>query len=379
MFKNEAEMQQRIAEYAHRFGGLSELIEEHDYEAGNSLEEDLIIESYNYCLESLYETELISENENISLFDKQILKPDFLLFDPGYEKFIIVELKNSKGPTREAGTELGAYSNVIKTHFPMIADSDIAFVVISSDWPTLLKNYLFNEIFWHKRKILCLEPVAQEGSSFRLQCLNPKALFEQNVKTTFSNKSFSGMQYCIYGSGIYSGDPIEKLDDNIFQIKASFERIIRKSQQHNSHGFAFLWKDFRKGSLARYNVTLVDINPFEKYQGSIINLENRFTEKLFNCLSEHEVSGMTGTTIDSMRSGGYFLENIASPIPEGFLPWGELKKIMLQNCELISFKSWGVVADLYDEFLCDLYLTSNVDYEYDNPGLGIKFTESIIR
>ncbi|TNZ98459.1 hypothetical protein CGK35_24640 [Vibrio parahaemolyticus] len=88
---------------------------------------------------------------------------------------------------------------------------------------------------------------------------------------------------------------------------------------------------------------------------------------------------MTGTTIDSMRSGGYFLENIASPIPEGSLPWDELKKIMLQNCELISFKSWGVVADLYDEFLCDLYFTSNVDYEYDNPDLGIKFTESIIR
>lgn len=87
MFVNEAEMQRILSEYARKFGGFSEIVEEHDFLKGVSLEEDLIIDSYDYCLESLNETVLLAEEENISLFTKEQLKPDFLLFDPGFEKF----------------------------------------------------------------------------------------------------------------------------------------------------------------------------------------------------------------------------------------------------------------------------------------------------
>ena len=124
MFVNEAEMQRKLSEYARKFGGFSEIVEEHNFHKGASLEEDLIIDAYDYCLESLYETVLVTEEENISLFTKEQLKPDFLLFDPGFEKFVIVELKNAKNATRQAGTELGAYANAIKNHFPMIADTE---------------------------------------------------------------------------------------------------------------------------------------------------------------------------------------------------------------------------------------------------------------
>jgi len=378
MFKNEQEMQVELSKYARKFGGLSELIQEHELEKGNSLEEDIIINSYKYCLESLYETVLVSEDENISMFDKEQLKPDFLLFDPGLEKFVIVELKNAKSATRQAGTELGAYSNAIKNHFPMIADSDITFIVISSVWPTLLKNYIFNEIFWRKKKVLCLQPIVEEDNSIGLECFPPDQLFNKKIKTTFNRHSFSGMQYCIYGKGINSGEVIDSLDNHIERVKSAFERIIRKSQQNNSHGFAFLWKDLREGSLARYSVTFVDINPFEKYHEDVVEIESDFHERLYRCLSEHEVTGITGTTLDSMRNGDYFLDGIANPSPESSLPWEDLKGYMIEASELIAFKSWGVIADFYEEYLASLYKESIYDYKYDDPEIGLKFTESII-
>ena len=378
MFVNEAEMQHKLSEYARKIGGFSEIVEKHHFCKGASLEEDLIIDGYDYCLESLYETELVAEEENISLFTKEQLKPDFLLFDPGFEKFVIVELKNTKNATRQAGTELGAYANAIKTHFPMIADTDVVFIVISSVWPTLLRNYLFNEIFWHKKKILCLQPKFIGNDFLKLECLSPNILFTNKLQTKFRSNSFSGMQYCIYGKGIYQGDPIEQLDNHIFQVKASFERIIRKSQQKNSHGFAFLWKDLRNGTLARYSITLVDINPFEKFHRHTIEIESDISEKLYRCISDCEASGITGTTIESMRNGDYFLDSIANPAHEGAHSWETLKEFMLERSELISFKPFGIIADLYEEYLKRFYIENGSDLAYDDPHFGLAFTAEIM-
>ncbi|WP_447590682.1 hypothetical protein [Aquipseudomonas campi] len=374
MFSNEAGMQRKLSEYANRFGGFGEIVEKHEFRKGEGLERDLIVESYNYCLESLKETDLLAEEENISLFAGEQLKPDFVLFDPGYERFLIVELKNAKNATRQAGTELGAYANAIKNHAPMIADSDIVFIVISTDWPALLKNYLFNEIFWGHKKVLCLRPKFEGGLFLSLECLPPNEFFTSKQSPVFRSNSFSGMQYCIYGKS----NSVEDLDGYVFQVKASFERIVRKAQQKNSHGFAFLWKDLRCHTSARYSVTLVDINPFEKFQEGGVGVENVFAYRLYNYISKMEVSGMTGTAIDSMKSGDFFLKSIASPSPEGAYPWRVLKGFMLEASELISFKSFGVVADLYDEYLVKYYECYGPHVQYDNPCVGLSFTEEII-
>lgn len=376
-FKNEKEMQERISQYAREFGGLRGIIKKTNFTKGKSLEEDTIIDSYKYCLSLLSETVLISEEENISLFKKEQLKPDFLLFDIGGESFVIVELKNAANATRQAGTELGAYSNALKSHFPLIADSDVIFIVISSSWPTLLKNYLFNEMFWHKRKILCLEPSIND-EYLQLECFEPKLLINKKLNKKFNSKSFSGYQYCIYGKDIYSGGEVEDLDNNIEQIKASFEKIVRTSTQNNSHGFAFLWRDFRYQTIARYSITFVDINPFDKFYQNTVELENKFTETLNSCFQENEVTGNTNSTMASVQSGGSFLKNIANPFAEGSLPWITLKGFMLENSELISFKSWGILVDMYDEFFVEHYKSTGLDTRYDCAKMGLLFTNTII-
>jgi len=106
--------------------------------------EQAIVASYSRCLASLSITKVISEDQNISISGRESLKPDFVLFAPETESIVIVELKNISGPTRQAGTELGAYSGEIRTAMPHLSDADIVHVLISPVWPTLLCHYVFH-------------------------------------------------------------------------------------------------------------------------------------------------------------------------------------------------------------------------------------------
>jgi hypothetical protein len=122
----------------------------------------------------------------------------------------------------------------------------------------------------------------------------------------------------------------------------------------------------------------VDINPFEKFHRHTIEIESDFSEKLYRTINEWEASGMTGTAIESMRNGDYFLDSIANPTPEGAHSWEILKEFMLEKSKLISFKPFGIIADLYEEHLRRFYAKNGSDLQYDDPHFGLGFTEEIM-
>lgn len=88
VFCSETEMQQWLSRLLHKETdtALADLIlNAADYGSetvfdGLDWKSNKIIESYKWCLESLYTNEIIVENENISLEKQEILKPDFLLY-----------------------------------------------------------------------------------------------------------------------------------------------------------------------------------------------------------------------------------------------------------------------------------------------------------
>ncbi len=376
MFRDEKEMQEAMGVHLREFSGLGDIIIPCEYEKDGDARRNRIIESYEYCWKCVRETVLVSEDKNISLFASEIIKPDFLLYDPGMETFVVVELKNSSNPTREAGTELGAYTNAIKAHFPLISNGDVICVIVSSHWPTLLRNYLFSEIFWHKRNILCLQP--KSTSPLQLEHLPPEKLLNASTSLKFNKNTFSGLQNCIYANNIYSGGDIEDLDKYLEQIKSAFERIVRKSNEINSHGFAFLWRDLRAHTVARYSITYLDINPCEKFQRYEVSVPNKISESLHDVITEWETSGVTYSTINTISKGDYFLKNIAGPVPEAPSPWRTLRKFMLDHSELISFRAWGVLADLHEEALLEEYKSDGGTTKYDCPAFGLRFISSIV-
>ncbi len=157
LFSSEAEMQEWLSGLLVDSKNISDIIINLEYLKSFSpanFYEKRIHDSYRICLDSLYITEMITKNENISVDPHDILKPDFVLYAPETESVVIVELKNISGPTRQAGTELAAYSCEIKSAIPFISDGDIVNVIVSTEWPALLKHYIFHQIFWQKKNVI---------------------------------------------------------------------------------------------------------------------------------------------------------------------------------------------------------------------------------
>ncbi|HIF5971469.1 TPA: hypothetical protein ACX3GO_004515 [Vibrio parahaemolyticus] len=151
MFENEKEMQAVLSNFLQKSGSLSEIIEPIMEEKNFTFEYEKIISSYKYCIDHLVDNAIISEEKNISIFENEELKPDFLLYSP-MEAFVLIELKNNVSASRQAGTELIAYSNTLKSNFSFMSDDEVILVIISTKWNTLLSNYLFNEIVWQQKK-----------------------------------------------------------------------------------------------------------------------------------------------------------------------------------------------------------------------------------
>jgi len=206
MFKNEQEMQEWLSNELKDNSSLADIIEDYEESSeGTDAIRNRIVDSFNYCLQSLDVVEVISENENISLREGDILKPDFLLYSPSTESIIIVELKNIANPTRQVGTELGAYSSEVKSYLPFMSDGDIVHVVVSREWPTLLRHYIFHEIYWLNRKVLCLEPVENDEGEIKLKVLDSNQFLEEIDNSKFCNMHLAGYQLCIYDEELYRG------------------------------------------------------------------------------------------------------------------------------------------------------------------------------
>lgn len=179
LFGSESEMQQWLSGALSANDGIGDLLTSDSRELSQlnatTDAEIAVVASYSRCLESLWFNEVISEDRNISISSGDSLRPDFLLFAPETDGFVFVELKNISGPTREAGTELGAYSGEMRTALPFISDAELTHVIISPVWPTLLCHYVFHEIFWHGRNVACLQPVentpGQIALSHRVQAV----------------------------------------------------------------------------------------------------------------------------------------------------------------------------------------------------------------
>ena len=162
LFSSESIMQEWLSRALEGAEGLAELIVNLDAleeESASNFAASRMLQSFRTCVSSLYITQKISENENISINEGEILKPDFVLYAPETESVVIVELKNIAGPTRQAGTELAAYSCEIRTTIPFLSDGDIVHILISTEWPTLLRHFVQHEIFWQRKNLLCLQPV----------------------------------------------------------------------------------------------------------------------------------------------------------------------------------------------------------------------------
>lgn len=386
IFKFEADMQVWLENEFERNKSLADLIinkDEITKYSPNSFEEKKIHNSYIHCLESLYINKIISKNENISLKsnNNKSLKPDFLLYASDTQSIIIVELKNHKNATRQAGTEISAYANEIKSYIPFISDGDVINVIISSEWPILLRHYIFHEIFWLQRNVICLEPIEKDGN-IKLKIKKISSIIENEISLELCYKHLGGYQLCLYDDNLQKKIKIKNnLEVYIEQMKTAISAMATKGNSQKNHGFAFLWKDNSIESSAPYSITIINVAPFQLlerfYHNNNIEI-NQTTKKLINITCDFNPKGQSQSLSAITRTGEKFLKNFCKPKMEGFYTWDILEKFMIDRGTLISFHSWGIFNELFYQKLEETYIQGNTQIQNNNPELGLQILKELI-
>jgi len=380
-FENELEIQEWLESEISTSESLWDCIENIDYietSKPKSATEVRLLESYKLCAQSLPMLEMISRDTNISITKGEGLKPDLLLYAPETQSLVIIEIKNDGGATRNAGTELSAYAAEARSYVPFISDGDIANVIVSTKWPTLLKHSIFHEIFWMNRNIICLEPIKDKGTN-KLRIKPISDFLDTSITETVSPRYLGGYQLCLYDYELYENNPNrERLDVYSPQMRAALDAISAKGNAQKGHGFVFLWKDKRAISLAPYSITIVNFAAFQSIERFIrdIGPKAELTEiqkKFIDIVVEHSPQGQGQALEEIRKSGTRFLDTICEPRQEGFYSWGPLKDAMLGGPhELLAFKSWGKFSAAFQEKLAEKYDAGKSETLPDCPHLGLE-------
>ncbi len=347
VFVTESKMQEWLSNKLEIVEGIGELIKDADWLAGTTpanIGEASVLTSFRTSLASLHITETLFENENISLTAPDVLKPDFVLYAPETQSVIIVELKNLTSPSRQAGTELGAYSAEIRTIVPFLPDGDIVHLLISQEWPVLLKHYVRHEIFWQGRNLLCLRPTLQSDGSPSLEVLPLHELAEDISSFQVGKGHLGGYNISLYDDQLYSPTADrEKLTAAIEIFKVATQAMAVTGNRLKSHGFAFLWKDKWQQSLAPYSIVVANFAPFQSIERFVKAGDvPKVVERFIKVIAEFSPEGHSNTLSEITDTCREIVGQFCSPRIEGFATWGPLSEMLNGRTDYIEFSGWGL-------------------------------------
>lgn len=384
IFDDEKKMQDWLeAELVER-EGLSDLIEDFEFNTAQSVSWSFrkLMESFEYCLQSLHILEVISRNENISFSAKEKLRPDILAYAPETQSIVIIELKNISGPTRQAGTELSAYCAEVNNYLPFISDSDIVNVIISVEWPTLLRRHVIQDILWRGRKLICLRPELV-GADIRLKVVTPDDLGCTEVDLKLSPHHVGGYQLCLYDDELYSDSADrDRLNAHLPQMKSALSAMAAKGHALGNHGFAFLWRDLWPESLAPYSITMLNVASFNRLDRFLFELPvgeelSEIPRRFLRLVSEFSPEGHGNSLNNITDEGNRFLRAFCKPRTEGFFTWPALRDVMERRANHVAFVAWGIFGERHLDILDQEYkLGSNPDFF--SPEIGLKLVNWLV-
>lgn len=347
VFATESKMQEWLSRELENVDGLGELIQDAGWLASTTpanIGEASVLTSFRTSLAALHITEKLFENENISLGAPDVLKPDFVLYAPETQSIVLVELKNLASPSRQAGTELGAYSAEIRTILPFLPDGDVVHVLISQDWPVLLKHYARHDIFWQGRNLLCLRPILRTNGNPSLEVLPLNELAEDISSFRVGRNHLGGYNICLYDDRLYStGADRERLTAAVEVFKVATQAMAVTGDRLKSHGFAFLWKDRWQQSLAPYSIVVATFAPFQSIERFVRTGEvPKVVERFIKVIAEFAPEGHGNTLSTITDTCREIVGQVCSPRVEAFATWGPLIEMLNGRTEYIAFSGWGV-------------------------------------
>ncbi|EDU0977616.1 hypothetical protein DBN05_004202 [Salmonella enterica subsp. enterica serovar Anderlecht] len=389
IFKDEREMQEWLENELDDQEGFINLIYNiqsiDDYIPKDSVSKKLY-DSYQHCIPALSLMEVISKDQNISSSKGDILKPDIVAYSIEKESLVLIELKNISGPSREAGTELSAYAGELKGYLSHLSDGDIINVIISPVWPALLKHYVFNNIVWQNKNMICFEPAVVNGEKV-LKPLDIDVLLQAEIPASFSEEHLRGYHICLYDYTQYHEPrPQTKLHDQLSVIKSSISQMVAEGEKANSHGFVILTEEIIGYGLSPYMITFVNAAPFSSLERYFHSDEIKSYEDLpfigkqfYDIYTYYEPLGLGSSTSKIFNSGRRYLSKICKPEIESLNSWKILKnEANNARAQAFYFDSWGVFKEKAMELLFEKYNNSEYDIDLNSIELGYEVISELV-
>ncbi|WP_205650918.1 hypothetical protein [Ectobacillus funiculus] len=345
---------------------------------------------YRYCYSANEVIKMLSGDleiingkkiRSISLKKNERLYPDFVLINNETEQIIIIELKRDSGAEREAITELIAYAQEMKNHLPFLSNYDYSFIIISTEFETLLRHSVGSLILDTTLNILCLKPNIEESEVSSLEVVQPNSWTDLYCACLPSEALVS------YTLVLYDyKDSLKNLGDGIYDLlEMAGDLITHYGNRHNSHGFYIIWRNMLNVGYSEYCITIYVINPyiFQKYLvGLSINETNPLLSKLWerNELFEYEYYSPQSIfrITDNARKllEKYF--DSTFEIPSTWHNDFNDSNLKIQKLPLLM-DSWGTVGDFVRYFYLhpgvkNTYFRQpiNGQLSYKNPVIGIQ-------
>lgn len=295
-------------------------------------------------LVSLTDLTLLTNDINISTTTSETLRPDIVGFNHHDKTITIFELKKSKQTERQALTELLAYEHEIKNTLPFLSNYEVTFVLISTEWSTLLQHAAGSAIAWSNKKLLCLE-LKITNETYNFDIIRPEA-WQLTGTAFFPVDGLTSVTVAF-----------NKCIDNISdeQITArlmlALTILTREADRAGLHGFAVLWKDEDGHNNPPYSITFCSTSPlaFFKYM-----LENKLITKTDGHLAEKisEVIDSSGTEsgIESLikvitKSFNPIISTFCTPSFEEYATWESTKQLIRYRASPQATEFWGLIGD----------------------------------
>ncbi|WEK20512.1 MAG: hypothetical protein P0Y49_05095 [Candidatus Pedobacter colombiensis] len=319
--------------------------------------------------------------QNISLSNKERLLPDLILFNVEKRQVILVENKVNNKTEREAITELFGYGHEIRNHLPFLSNFDINYVLVSTDFNTLLDHSVSGQILTENMNILCLKPVIENEQILNLELHFPSS-WSDIGQTELPEDALVGISMLLYEKTDF------ELTDFDYQtvLNIACDLVAQDSSQFNASGFLVLWKNglVNANSTNVAGISIYTMNPFvflphaEKL-GFPLNENSALRKYLVEFVGDRGTWQEPGSLYGIPKRAEMYLKEYFDIEWERSSTWivdSEDYLYALNRC-VLKWNSWGAVGDYVRNF----YLRSNnwfKDVErkikggYQNPYLGLQ-------
>ncbi|HBN8223118.1 TPA: hypothetical protein L3676_004665 [Pseudomonas aeruginosa] len=335
-----------------------------------------------HVLQQLTLLEIISVNMSISLTSGEVLRPDILCFNPESRTLVVFEVKRAAETERQTITELGGYEQELRNLLPFVGDCDICFVVVATEWSTLLNHAVGGLNAWSGKQCLALKLAFDgPGAGINLSCHLPEA-WHLTGSLPLAPEALQTIN--LY---LVEDEPDMDEDWPPRSVITAMDVIARAGDRAGSHGFMMLWKDVNGMGRGVWGITLCGIDPYVMYAWwRDHGLPQRDSDiALFFDKRRADMPGLVpGSVFAHLNEARALLSDRYELELEDAYSWEMQSKILRNQALPRRFEFWGSLGQYAQQFVCcpsvrDRYMPyiGHADLDWTDPDVALPLLQNL--